>query len=207
MTIQRQRYAIEICIGERERGGQRLMGACGGSLYFQPSGRKLRSRWTPAEFATFDCNENMKALMLKVGKIPGEIVWCDLTKGNSCDWGTIDPLNNHKPGSQEEKTATKLKEVMQSHFGHNSGTKFRNPVTLKLATADDEKNVLYWMARALKSGVAVEVDGSPKLPTMEEIKKMPGRRSVHFGAGSADPETKEILSRYDDFVSVATGKS
>lgn len=197
--VKRQRYAIEICIGEREKNGRRFTGAIAGQYYFHPAGRSLRSRFTPADFAVFDCNENIKALMLNVGKIPGEIIYCDLATN---EWGMVDPLQTHKPGSPTAKTVEKLQNVMRSHFGQGSGVKFKNPTVNKLFTPDDEKNILYWMARAIKSGSAVVCEGEPPLPTIDEIKKMPGRRKVDYGSGTADPETKVILSRYDDYVPV-----
>lgn len=195
MGIAKTRYEIEVFVG-KGKDGKRMPGVCG-SLAFGPAARTLRGRFESSLFATFETSENLRMLMSEVGDIPGEVIWCDLAKG---EWGTYDPMEIADPKSPDGRKRETLRKIMKDRFTGVNDISFREAWTGKLKTADDAKNILYWMARAVASGHAVNVNGKPTMPSLDDVRAMPGRRRVNYGMSTSDKETVKILDSYSDYV-------
>lgn len=193
MSVKRTKYEIEISInplrGREDDISENLqVTGVNGSLVFSPAGRRLRGEYDTNLLGRYDLNERMRLFTTRVGSVPGERVWIDI---QAKKWGTVDPL--HKPETPSlKRKAEKLVEQMQSIFGQR--VKFTEPLTKDIGDPDEAKNVLYWMRRALDANHAKTVGGD--LPSMDEIKAMPGKRDVWNGIQpSHDEKTAAFAER------------
>jgi len=200
-SIKQSRYVIEVSIAlDREQNGRPAnAGACG-KYMFPPAGRALRARFDPAAFTSFDTSERFRRFMNVTGILPGELIWIDLSKN---EWGIEDPLSKPKEGSSLERRVERLQEFMKAEYTGGHYVKFGRTTVSKLNSQDDAKNVLYWMVRALMAGYAVVPPGEPKMPSLEDVQAMPGKRKVNYGSvGTRDRDTLKILEQYTHSVPV-----
>lgn len=207
MSVKRTRYEIEISVNPLRSLGEDLtpediqMTGVNGGLLFSPAKRVLRGEYDGALLAQFDMNERMRSFMAAVQRIPGEHVWVDATSGKM-EWGTFDPLYEPKSPAMKRKAET-ITARMKDLFKQN--IRFRKPSTRKIDDISDLKNVLYWMRRAVDSGKARVI--GVELPSMEDIKSMPGRRDPWNGVQpSHDEVTAGHVNKFDYYVAPPESK-
>jgi hypothetical protein len=150
-----------------------------------------------------NAQESLQKLSM-LGDIPGMFVQVD-TKNLICR--ITDPLESTEKGRDLFK---KIEIVCKGHpelFGGN-GVRIVPAKTIgdteEFEKADQYslvKTWSYWMRRALKASHAAEVAGYLSVPTMEEIRKLPGKTD-------AIPMDDRFLSdRFRDNVPIPQGKS
>jgi hypothetical protein len=154
-------YAIEICCPRNE------------NAIFNPLQRKLRGRWDMAKVSHRDKSEAMKELALAVPSIPGQYVAVHVEKAQG---KVIDPL-----GLPEFKsTLDKCNEIFERYAGEfgRGGIRRPHPETTQVLDANALKTWLFCMRQLVDSGMATPAPGSDALPTLDDIRKMPGKRRI-----------------------------
>jgi hypothetical protein len=177
-------YAIEIDGPKNE------------SLVFPPNKEKLRGRWDFSRIAR-DKSDGMKALALACPVIPGMVVRLD-TKAMTGE--IVDPLGVDPEG---RKVFAKVIEVAKRFPGEFDETA-PHPSTSHKLNQDDIKTWLFAMRTAMDCGYARRTNASESLPSIDEIREMPGKR-VRDPLNSGSQENS--LQRFTDDVPVvaATG--
>jgi hypothetical protein len=166
------------------------------TLLFGPLGNmEVRGRWDFNHVAGRFTHDSMKALNKATSVIPGECLAVD-PKARTCR--LFDPLRETPQGRKIWQAIKPIIERYASHF--ECGTSLREPIVYTDCDEDRMKTWLYYMRRAVDSGLAVVV-GNRELPTLEEIKALPGRRECGFGANTqyATDEERE-KARWKDIV-------
>ena len=178
-SVSKQRYVIEV---KHDRNN---------SLLFGPLSATLRGRWEFHRVARFPINENsgLTALMETAPVIPGMYIWVDLEKNQG---GAYDPL-------RETEQGRRLMTKIQSHYKtvDNRVVEPADPIEVNGMDADLLKDFLYWMVRAVEDGNAQVVGGAPELPSLEDVKKMPGKRTLNHGYTSNDETTRSFERKYE----------
>jgi hypothetical protein len=177
------RYTIEIA-GPRNEGA-----------IFPPIGNeRLRGRWSNAKVAHRNKTNDesglaLKQLSLAVETIPGLFISLDTTAGGRGEGSIVDPLGESPAGREIQ---AKIKDVL-SRFSPNAldcGSDPRPRSTFPNLGADGIKEWAFFMRTMLDSGQAAEV-GTEKLPDIETIRKMPGkRRRDPLNTGRQDAESE-----------------
>lgn len=155
----------------------------------------LRGRWDFNTVAGRFSHDAMKALSRAATIIPGECLAVDV-KNRRCR--TFDPLRETASGRAIWEA---IKPTIAAYAGHfECGTSLREPIVYDDCSEDTLKTWLYYMRRAVDSGLA-RVVSNRDLPTLEEIKALPGRREVGFFANTQwrDEEERE-KNRWRDVV-------
>lgn len=163
------RYTIEIC-GPRNEGA-----------IFPPLGysERLRGRWDMAKTAhrnkgQDEAGEAFKALSLEVSVIPGLFISLDTDAKKA---QIIDPLGETPDG---RKIQSKIREVFKRFSGGNPlncGADPRATQTIERLSIDQIKTWLFYMRTMVDNNAAVKEMSSADLPTIDAIKRMPGRRA------------------------------
>jgi hypothetical protein len=168
------------------------------TLLFGPLGNmEVRGRWDFNHVAGRSTHDSMKAMNKTASIIPGERIAVD-PKARTCR--LYDPLRETPQGQKVWEAVKPIIERFKSHF--NCGTSLREPIVYHDCDEDRMKTWLYYMRRAVDAGLAIVV-GNKELPTLEEIKALPGRRECGFGANTqyATDEDRE-KARWKDIVPV-----
>jgi len=165
-------------------------------LFFGPLARKVRGRWRAANVTHLDLAPWFKGVT-SIPEIPGECIWIDLEKREA---GCVDLLSDPKNAG----LMTKLRNFFTT-IG-KPGITPKEPIHLRGLDANEIKDFLYWMARAVKAGHAAPVAGSPELPKLEAIKAMPGKRKLNHGYETFDHETLARQKQYEFEVPVKPGR-
>lgn len=173
--IQKTRYAIEVVTSKN------------GRLKFMPLARTVRGRWSATNIIGLDPNEDFKRIA-SIGEIPGEIIWIDLEKREA---GTADQLALPANKGLWKTLVDFNKRVNKKDI------EFKAPSVSMDMDHNQIKDFLYWMARAVKAGHAQTVPGTPELPSLEDIKKMPGKRQLNHGYETWDQETLDRQKRFE----------
>lgn len=183
--MSKEKYILEIA-DDKNRG-----------VIFGPLGVRLRGRWDSAKVAKFQHSESssLGALYERVPVIPGMFVWIDLDKKAA---GAFDPLEKTDNGR-------KLMDSIRNHYQKNESTVVRpaDEIQIENMNPDQIKDFLYWMRRILDDQKAVVVIGSSELPSLDAIKKMPGKRTLNHGWPAVDKDTRAIEEQYEFAVPVS----
>jgi hypothetical protein len=178
-------YAIEIAGPKNER------------VRFAPTGETLRGRWDQAVTAHRDKGDAMKAIAATASVIPGRVIVVETDKLRA---KIIDPLA--QPAGKP--LLEKLNAVFKAHSEVFGGEVKPHPDQDHTLTADTLKDWLYWMRRLVDSKLAVIADGYKALPTLDEIRQMPGRRVADPNyTGQCDaktPDSEKGLYKWTDEV-------
>lgn len=163
---------------------------------FRPLSEKIRGRKDSARFPQRGRPEGLAELLSAVPVIPGEYLMVDLDK---MEGHRFDPLRETPEGQQLWQQMTPIIKRHSLEFG--AILQLREPAIHKLTHDGDGggliKDWLWAMARAVDAGHARVVSG--KMPTYEEIKEMPGKRTRDLGNSGAQ---EEKLAKYVDIVPV-----
>jgi len=144
----------------------------------------LRGRWSAARVAHHDKSAGLKALSA-LEHIPGLYVWID-TRAKAC--GIYDPLGFDEKGEPVSEAGRRAWAQIEQINARNptafTKSKPWDPMVQTDINADQAKEWMYWMGRAVEGRHAVYADGSQQLPTVAEIVKLPGRiRNEAFNTG------------------------
>jgi hypothetical protein len=174
------RITIEIC-GKRNQ-----------DYIFQPISEKVRGRKDSAYFPQRGRPEGLAELLGVAPVIPGEYIMIDLDK---MEGHRLDPLRETETGQQIWEQISPVIRRHSLEFGNV--LELRKPSVHKLSLDDGMlvKDWLWAMARAVEGGHARVVSGN--LPTLEEISKMPGKRTRDPGNSGAQ---EEKLQKFVDVV-------
>jgi hypothetical protein len=178
-------------------------GGVGGGVYFGPASRRLRGRFSVSMLSTADPSERLKVLMNRVNEIPGEIVYIDLAKKQ---WGIRDPLHKPKEDSVNAKKVAAIRKTTKEAFGQEGEVKTSPTTAVPLKSEDDVKNILYWVRRLIDERLAEFTPTSGKMPLMEAIEKLPGRRIVGYGTSVIDEASVQHKAKFDLYVPATSGK-
>ena len=169
-------------------------------VIFNPTGSRVRGRWDFAKNAHRDKSEVLKALAYEVPQIPGKVIAIDTDEKKG---RIFDPLSTGAGAA----ILAKVNEIFKNH-----GTVLEegraHPAEDYALTIDSTKDWLYWMRRLVDSKLAEHTSGSVELPTLDEIKAMPGRRLADPLNSSAQtlkaPDDQALygLYKYADEVAV-----
>jgi hypothetical protein len=204
MTVKKTKYEIEVAVNpfrnskgeEDDSVGEIRKRAICGSVYFSPASRVMRGAFDPALLTGVSLNSEMQKFFERTRSIPGERIWIDLRSGK---WGTYDPLHQPESAAMQRK-AERVNEAMKSTFTYGKDVAFTKPFTADLRDESDAKNVLYWMARMVESRKAAVPSGCEQMPSVDEVRAMPGRRDPTQGFRSTDPDTRKFMADFDDYV-------
>lgn len=166
------------------------------SLIFPPNKQKLRGRWDFSRIAR-DKSDGMKALSLACPVIPGMVVRLD-TKAMTAD--IVDPLGVDTDG---KKIFAKIVEVAKRFPGEFDETQ-PHPSTSHRLDYDGVKTWLFAMRTAIDCNNARRTSASESLPSIEDIREMPGKR-VRDPLNSGSQENS--LQRFTDDVPLPTATS
>lgn len=170
----------------------------------------LRGRWKASSVAHHDKSDALKAVCA-LESIPGLYVWID-TRKKSC--GIYDPLGFDENGevvSDAGRRKFKRWEVIQKEHSTRLSAMQPWPAMVfepRQGEPENEQNSrlkewIYHMRRAVDQGYAEYVDGSPQLPPIDEIVKLPGRiKNEPFNQGQKGKGIPEY--RFDVPASSAT---
>jgi len=173
------------------------------NFLFGPLGHvHIRGRWDFTKVAGLFSHDSMKALNQITSIIPGEYLAVDV-KSRTCR--LYDPMRETEKGRELWK---KLSPIIEQYAGHFScGTDLREPVVIPDCNEDTLKTWLYYMRRAVDAGLA-KVVGNNRLPELDEIKALPGRREVGFFANTQyENEEDREKARWKDVVPLKSGKA
>lgn len=169
------KFAIEICGQKNEK------------YLFQPAGEVLRGRWEAFKTAHRDASELMKKINSRVPTIPGVQIVVDTEAGVGIQY---DPLGD--PGNAEGQRIARAIADISKQYSHQTGggwNKFDETKEFKL-DASGIKDWLFNMRQAVEAGLANEVAGAERLPTLEQILALPGRVKSDPGNTGHRGETK-----------------
>jgi hypothetical protein len=167
---------------------------CNGSLLFTPATKKLRGAWRNSEASRFEAGKDIRQMAYAVGDIPGIRIFVDLAQ-DKC--GYYDPLLADK---RYEDLAAKLQEYLKkTPLGPSNGVSFTKAYLIEKPTPTNLKTWLHWMRQALDSKYVEVPTGKPDLPSLDDIRKMPGRRETG-GNPLVDPESKAAIAAYQYIV-------
>lgn len=180
----KNRYVIEVASKTNQ------------NLRFGPLGVVLRGRWDHSRAARFPLSETAQlgGLFEAAPVIPGQHIYVDLDKSVA---GAFDPLRVTESGRR-------MWAKIESHFRKVEGRTLQPADTIELTNLgpDQIKDFLYWMVRTVEDNKAEVVDSSARLPSLEEVKQMPGRRTLNHGFTSHDPETRRYEEQFEYAVPV-----
>lgn len=173
--IDRVRYEIEVSM------------PLNGSLLFSPAAKVLRGAWSNGEASRFEVGRSLRTMSYEVGDLPGIHIFADLAAGK---FGYFDPLEDDPAYAT---VAKKLKDFMKkAEFGTGKEITFTEKQISDVKTPSDMKDWLHWMRQAYDADCAKIATGFPPLPSIEDIRKMPGSRRLH-GNGLVDKESREAV--------------
>jgi hypothetical protein len=153
---------------------------------FAPLGQlPIRGRWDFNKVAGRFQHEAMLAVNHVTSIILGECLAVDV-KNRTCR--LFDPLRETEAGRRMWAGIKPIIEQFKGHF--QSGTALREPTVIRDCDEDKLKTWLYYMRRAVDAGHAQVVSNS-RLPLLEEIKALPGRREVGMYANTQWSTEKE----------------
>lgn len=167
---------------------------------FRPLSEKIRGRKDSARFPQRGRPEGLAELLAAVTVIPGEYIMVDLDK---MEGHRFDPLRETPEGQQLWQQMTPIIKRHSLEFGMI--LELREPSIHKLSYDGEGgglvKDWLWAMRSAVNGGHARVVSGS--LPTLEEIRAMPGKRTRDPGNSGAQ---EEKLQKYVDVVPTRGGR-
>jgi len=163
---------------------------------FGPLGHvRIRGRWDFNKVAGRFSHESMKAINKITSIIPGECLAVDI-EAKRCR--LFDPLRETEKGQALWAKIAPIIDEYHSHFQCGSG--LREPIVRDNCDADTIKTWLYYMRRAVDANYA-KVLGNKPLPSLDEIKAMPGRREIGFFANTQyDTDEKREKAKWTDIV-------
>jgi hypothetical protein len=171
------------------------------NLKFGPLGVQLRGRWDHARAARFPLSETAQlgALFEVAPVIPGQHIYLDLDRNVA---GAFDPL-------RETESGRRMWAKIEAHFRKAQGRNVQPAEKVEISglSPDQRKDFLYWMVRTVEDGKAEVVDSSAPLPPLDEVKAMPGKRTLNHGWVSHDPETRRFEEQYEFAVPVSSGNN
>lgn len=179
------RIVIEIC-GKQNQ-----------DYTFRPLEEKLRGRKDSAFFPQRGRPAGLADLLAAAPVIPGEYIMVDLDK---MEGHRFDPLRETPEGRELWEKVTPIIRRHEREFGPI--LELRQPAIHKLTHDGDEgggliKDWLWAMARAVQGEHARIVSG--ELPSLQQIREMPGKRTRDPGNTGAQ---EEKLQKYTDVVPV-----
>lgn len=173
-------------------------------LLFQPTHERLRGRWDNALVGHRDKGEMMKGLS-RVHIIPGLYISLDTDKREGC---RFDPLNTTEEGKRIWEQVSQVVREHKTEFGGEQ--KPWEPALYRDLTADQIKDWLWAMTSAFNAGYVRLVAGSPPLPTLDQIRKLPGKRTRDPGntglQTKGDSDDPGHLAKYVDIVPEGEGE-
>jgi hypothetical protein len=178
------RYAIEIAGPRNERA------------IFSPIGKeRLRGRWNFAKVAHLDKNkaangEALRELSLVAPLIPGLYIVLDTDRRIG---SVLDPLGESQEGKRIQAEIKKI--VERYRFALECGADPRPKVDYPSLSADDIKTWLFHMRTMVDTGIAEVPSGVAPLPTIAEIRAMPGRRLRDPGNSGPQEAESEAEAR------------
>lgn len=139
------------------------------NLLFQVTREKLRGRWEASRVARFIPSEAMRDLNT-IPAIPGMHIVVDTSAKKAVIY---DPLREDADGQRIWKQVHKVLKTHEYAFGPIYDL---SPPVERTLTADDLKTWLFSLRSAYDSGILQKVAGSDELPSVEDIRRMPGKR-------------------------------
>ena len=164
-----------------------IVGPLNERVAFPPVGKVLRGAWYSHVVAMKDKAAPLKELS-QIPEIPGMIVAIDTTPDSTgrCKGAILDGLTS----PQGKAIQPRLEEIFKrntAQLGTNYAPAEREEYELY---EDDVKNWMYWMRRLSDLGFAKKYGNDPELPTLDEIRQMPGKRlNDPWNTG---PQAKEL---------------
>lgn len=193
-------YIVEASqIHERDENDPQSRGGRNSNWWFGPASRALRGRWHFGTVADKGLGEWSTGLSRVCREIPGECVYVDLAKK---EWGIFDPMTETEDG---QRRAEKIKAYYKANPLMGAEPSFKRRVSFPITSPDQIKDLLYWMRRGLDSKCCVVPPGAPKLPSMNEIIALPGKRVVSHGSMTTDKESREYLEQFAYAVPIPAG--
>lgn len=162
------------------------------------AGPKLRGRWEAARVAMFDKSEAMKALSA-VAVIPGYHIAID---DESFKVVLSDPLKDTDEGRAIFARVRDIYRRYESELG--SDTELQSKQVFDV-DADRLKDWMHWLAQRVADGTVTPVAGGSALPSIAEIKALPGRRTSdpwNTGPQTSKNEDDGRLAKYTDAVKI-----
>jgi hypothetical protein len=162
---------------------------------FAPSATTLRGAWRSHRVAHNDMNDAMKS-MSTVPYIPGMRVTLNTDERSAT---VLDPLATTDEGKQIwEKVLAKIKQH-EAFFGAKQ--RLLPPITKANLTDSEMKTWAYYMAMAVESGYAVVLSDSQQLPSVEQIRSLPG--GIRIGLLGSNSGYKPESEKWRDVVEPA----
>lgn len=186
-----KKYVIEVCGKHNE------------TLMFAPLHARVRGRLDSAHVQHIGRPVHLAELFTAAPVIPGQYIMVDADK---MEGHIFDPLRETPDGQKLWQSILPIIEKYPNAF--QVKTKLREPEVHKLSLNAENggqllKDWLWAMARAVQSGVARPVEGKDPPPSLEEIAKMPGKRTRDCGNTGAQ---EKDLAKYVDVVPVGKGQ-
>jgi hypothetical protein len=165
------------------------------NVIFSPTRTKVRGRWDNAKTMHRDRGEAMKKLAMAAPSIPGKCILLDTDKMVG---EIFDPLKDTREGQVALQAIKQVFKEYSTEFG--TATPEGHPrETYPKLTPDDVKTWAFYMRNLLDTKMAEVVAGSAKLPTIDEIRKWPGRRlrdPLNDGQQTSKTEEESRLNNY-----------
>lgn len=175
-------------------------------LIFGPTSQRLRGRRDTAHTAHRSPTTDFMKAMQRIHIIPGICVAVDTQKpeGKTDIRGEgviFDPLREDKDG---QKIWEQIRDIEKTH-GQSETEPW--PTARHPLTNDAIKDWLWAMRRAVDTGAARELPASTKLPSLAEIRALPGKRTRDpLNTGRQDKELKRYVDEVPVGEPAAAGK-
>lgn len=169
-----------------------------------PSNERIRGRFSFANVAHRDIGSDaLKEMSRSIRFVPGQYVQIDTEQFIG---RVIDPLGETRDGKE---TWDKIDTIIRRHIGEFGSPMKPIPLTEVKLSVNQMKEWLYEMARCIETGKAQVVPGSDEILTVEQARKVPGKRRRDIfntgdqrGTGKPDDDR---LAKFTDEVKVPAG--
>ncbi len=162
------------------------------SYSFAPTLEVLRGRWASANVAHLEPGAVLRQVHQAAPIIPGMRVRVDVANRTLT---VYDPLKETEEGQKIWARISAIFEQNEEVFGADIKPVDSSRVEFSV---DAVKEWLYWMRRAINAGHAIKTPESSEIPTLEEVKKLPGKRQAEpWNITSA---SKPASERFTDVV-------
>ncbi len=155
---------------------------------FGPTKHILRGRWSAHHVAEFSKHDALNRIHKIAPVIPGMRVRVEKVKGGSYTCSIYDPLRDTDEG---RALWEKLRPACEGtpFFPGKGKIELPESVTFPMCDHDTVKTWMYAMVRVVDAGYGIITKESNPLPTLEQVKAMPGRRRrEHFAMRQLQPE-------------------